>query len=264
MALATPISRPALRLAAGLGFIAVTLQALAGLTAAETESAACAQRNFQQAQARYQQAPADTSAAWQFGRACFDLAEFATNNAARASLAEQGIAACRLAAERNSALAPAHYYLAMNLGQLARTKGLSALELVDQMEREFSGARNLDEHLDWAGPDRNLGQLYLDAPTIVSIGSRTRAREHLRRAVELAPEYPENRLNLIEAYMKWGERTRASRELQMLEATWSAARTKFVGPAWAASWADWEARLKKLKQKIGEDTKPLETPREKQ
>ena len=38
---------------------------------------------------------AKATAAWQFGRACFDLAEFATNNTERASLAEQGIAACR-------------------------------------------------------------------------------------------------------------------------------------------------------------------------
>ena len=62
----------------------------------------------------------------------------------------------------------------MNLGQLARTRGLSALKLVDQMEREFTRARDLDEHLDWAGPDRNLGLLYGDAPVIGSIGSRTR------------------------------------------------------------------------------------------
>ena len=101
----------------------------------------------------------------------------------------------------------------MNLGQLARTKGLGALKLVDQMEREFSRARELDEQLDYAGPDRNLGLLYRDAPAIGSVGSRTRAREHLKRAVELAPQYPENRLNLIEAYLKWGERTGAYREL---------------------------------------------------
>ena len=92
----------------------------------------------------------------------------------------------------------------MNLGQLARTKGLGALKLVNQMEHEFTRARDLDEQLDWAGPDRNLGLLYRDAPAIGSIGSRTKAREHLKRAVELAPQYPENRLNLIEAYLQLG------------------------------------------------------------
>ena len=81
--------------------------------------------------------------------------------------------------------------------------------------------------------------------------------------MELAPQYPENRLNLIEAYSDWGEPTRAYREFQILEDIWPAARTNLVGKAWAASWADWEPRLKKLKKKIEEPTKPLGAPREK-
>lgn len=261
MALATPISRATIWLAGWLGIFAAINQGLAGSPTAETGFAAYAKRSFQEAQVRYRKAPGEAAAGWQFGRACFDLAEFATNHTERASLAEQGIAACRLALARDSNSAPAHYYLSMNLAQLARTKGLSALKLVDQMEVEFTRARDLDEHLDCAGPDRNLGLLYRDAPVIGSIGSRTRAREHLRRAVEVAPQYPENRLNLIEAYMKWGERTGAYRELQTLEAAWPAARTNFVGEAWAASWADWEPRLKKLKKKAEESGKPLGSPR---
>jgi hypothetical protein len=262
MPLATAISRAAISCWVCLCLLGGTNQVPAN-PAAETEFAAYAKKSLQEAQARYQKAPGEATAAWQFGRACFDLAEFATNKTQRASLAEQGIAACRLAIARESNSAPAHYYLAMNLGQLAQTKGLAALKLVDQIEREFTRAHNLDEHLDCAGPDRNLGLLYRDAPVIGSIGSRTRAREHLKRAVELAPQYPENRLNLVEAYLNWGERTGAYHELQALEAAWPAARTNFVGEPWAGSWADWEPRLKRLKKKIEEPTKVLGTPREK-
>ena len=149
----------------------------------------------------------------------------------------------------------------MNLGQLARTRGFSALKLVSQMQRSFLRAHDLDERLDWAGPDRNLGLLYADAPTIGSIGSRPRAREHLKRAAELAPQYPENRLNLIEAYLKWGEANNAQRELAALVGLWANARTAFNGEAWAASWADWEPRLKKLQKRIEAPPKPLEAPR---
>ena len=124
----------------------------------------------------------------------------------RAALAEQGIAACRQAIARESNSAPAHYYLGMNLGQLAQTKGLGALRLVNQMEREFTPGARAGRAVRLRGPDRNLGLLYRDAPAIGSVGSRSKAREHLERAVELAPQYPENRLNLIEAYLKWGER----------------------------------------------------------
>ena len=250
MALATPISWARIVFPVCLGLLAQTQQALADPPAAETGFAAYAQRNFQEAQAHYRDAPGEATAAWKFARACFDVADLATNKTERASLAEQGIAACQQAIARESNSAPAHYYLGMNLGQLARTKGLTALKLVDQMQREFTRARDLEEQFDWAGPDRNLGLLYRDAPAIGSIGSRTKAREHLKRAVELAPRYPENRLNLIEAYLQWGEPNNARRELAALEEVWPGARTNFVGEAWAASWADWEPRLKKLKKKI--------------
>jgi hypothetical protein len=131
------------------------------------------------------------------------------------------------------------------------------------MEKEFSLARQLDERFDHAGPDRGLGLLYLDAPTLGSIGSRTKARQHLRRAVELAPDYPENRLNLVEAYVKWSERADAGRELRTLEDQLPAARAAFTGPAWASSWTDWDQRLKKVKKRAEDSSKTLESPRQK-
>ena len=261
MALATPNSKATAWLTGCLVFLAWVNSALAGSPTAETQFAAYTKKCYQEAQARYQKSPGEAGAAWQFGRACFDMAELATNHADRASLAEQGIAACRSAIVRESNSAPAHYYLGMALGQLAQTRGLTALKLVDQMEREFIRARDLDERFDHAGPDRNLGLLYLDAPTLISVGNRTRAREHLKRAAELAPEYPENGLTLIEAYLKWGDRPGANRELQILEAAWPAARTNFVGEAWAASWADWKPRLTKLRKKLEGPSKVLGAPR---
>ena len=263
IAFATSISWARICLAGCLALLAGIEQAGADATAAETNFAAYAQRSFQEAEVRYREKPGEGTAAWQFGRACFDLAEFATNSTQRSFLAEQGIAASRLAISCQSNSAPAHYYLAMNLGQLARTKLLGALKLVDQMELEFNRAHDLDERIDCAGPDRNLGQLYRDAPVIGSVGSRTRAREHLQRAVELAPLYPGNRLILIEAYLNWGESTGAARELQILEECWPAARANFAGEAWAAKWADWEPQLNKLKKKIEDPKRPLGAPREK-
>ena len=94
----------------------------------------------------------------------------------RADIAQQGIAAAWQALARESNSAPAHYYLGMNLAQLAQTKMLGALKIVDRMEREFTTTRELDEHFDYAGADRNLGLLYRDAPSIGSIGNRSKAR----------------------------------------------------------------------------------------
>ncbi len=232
-------------------------------TAVTGDPAAAARRVFHEAQTLYRNEPRNGQAAWQFGRACFDLAEFASDSAERAELAEQGIAACQQLLEREPNLAPAHYYLGMNLGQLARTKGIGALKLVKQMEIEFSLARERDKTFDYAGPDRNLGLLYRDAPSIGSIGSRTKAKQHLEISVELAPDYPENRLNLAEAFLKWNDRNGAKRELKALDEDWSRARAKFSGPAWAASWGDWEKRRQNVRKKLEELSKPLESPRQK-
>jgi len=235
------------------------------VSAAEgADFAAAAKKNFWETQAQYKKLPENSQAAWQFARACFDVADYSTNSAERAKIAEQGIAACRRLIARESNSAPAHYYLGMNLGQLAQTKGLAALKIVNEMEREFSLARALDEHFDLAGPDRNLGLLYRDAPSFGSIGSRTKARRHLLRAAELAPDYPENRLNLIESYMKWGDSNGVQRELKALDELWPRARMALAGATWAPSWADWEQRLKKIKKKVGEASRTIEAPRQKQ
>lgn len=240
-------------------WIAVALAGLALLAsqaAADTNSAprnqllAHAQKTYDHAQKEFEAGPTNNVAAWQFARAAFNRAEFATNDTERAALAVQGIGACRKATERDPKCAPAFYYLGLNLGQLARTKLLGALPLVSEMERGFKTARQLDEHFDYAGPDRFLGQLYFQAPGWpASVGSQSKARKHLTRAVELAPDYPENRLNLAEAALKWRDKKLAQRELETLESLWPSAQTNFAGADWAAFWADWQPRYDKLREK---------------
>ena len=263
MPLATAISRAAISCWVCLRLLGGTNQALANPAVAETGFAAHAERSFQEAQARYQKAPGEAAAAWQFGRACFDLAEFATNKTAArfpGGTGHRGLPAgdCARVQLGSGPLLPRHESRAIGPDQ-----GAGRAQARGPDGAGIRPGKGLDEHLDYAGPDRNLGLLYCDAPVIGSIGSRARAREHLKRAVELAPRYPENQLSLIEAYLTWGERAGAIREFQALEEAWPAARTNFVGAAWTASWADWEPRLKKLKKKIEEPTKPLGAPSQK-
>ena len=217
---------------------------------------------FHRAQNQLQSNTNDPTAAWHFGRACYDFADFATNDTERASIAVQGIAASRQLLARQPKSAPGHYYLGMNLGQLARTEILGALKIVREMEREFKTADDLDEHFDYAGPARCLGLLYRDAPDWpASIGSRRKAREWLERAANLAPEYPENQLNLVESRLRWRERTEAEREWQTLDALWPAAQTNFVGEAWERSWADWTARKTAVEQSLAQGPQPVKPPK---
>jgi tetratricopeptide (TPR) repeat protein len=210
---------------------------------------------FDRTRAQHQSNTNDSTAALKFARACFNFADLATNETQRATLANQGITACHQWLAREPDSAPAHYYLAMNFGQLAQAEApsLAAYRLVREIEREFRKAAELDGHFDYGGPDRGLGLLYRDAPGWpLSIGSRHKAREWLEQAEKLAPDYPENHLNLAEAFLRWHDRTEANRELQALDAVWPVARTNLVGPAWEPSWADWSARREVVRKGLGE------------
>lgn len=252
--------------AAGL-WVALSLIAIAAPANADTDpnvrtQAAMRAENIFQAEQRSFAAQLSTNGpAWRYARACFDWAEFATNHTQRAELARLGIKASRDVIARNTRLVQGHYYLGMNLGQLARTKNLGALPLVDEMEVEFIAARKADESFDFAGPDRNLGLLYLEAPSIGSVGSRSKARTHLERAARLASTYPENRLNLAEARLRWRDAEGARRELSALESGMPRAREQFSGPEWIMAWADWEMRRQKLHAQLQTSAKPTTSPK---
>lgn len=220
-----------------------------------TQDAVFAQRAesaFNQAQGRYRSQMDNPVAAWEFGRACYDWADCATNKAQRAAVARKGIAACRQSLLFTNS-APAHYYLAMDMGQLAQSETLGALKLVRQMESEFLAAAGLDAALDFGGPERGLGLLYRDAPGWpLSIGNRARARKNLENAVKLAPDYPENVLNLAESELMWGEKAEAARQLAALDALWPAAQKALTGQHWEPSWSDWTNRRDALREKLGQ------------
>jgi len=196
------------------------------------------------ARERFQDDTNSVKAAWELGRALFDFSRITTNNSQQAEIAREGIQVCHHAISINPTSAPARYYLGMHFGQLADTiRNFSALKLVKEMEREFQTAAGLDQNLDYAGPHRSLGLLYFQAPVLISIGSRSKARKHLERAVELAPDYPDNRLNLAEAYLKWGDRVSARRELKAMETLCPEARKTLTGDEWTPEWAEWDSRL---------------------
>lgn len=224
--------------------------------------AARLEAEFRAAQTRYLSDTNNATNAWQFARASFNLSDSATNEAQRADIAKLGIAACKALVEREPKSAPGHYYLAMNLGELAEAEAPSfaAYRLVKEIEREFKTAVELDEHIDFAGPVRNLGLLYRDAPGWpISIGSKHKARELLERSVELAPGDPENHLNLAESLLRWKERDAALKELRALDTIWADAQKQFTGPAWEESWHDWSVRRETLRAKLddsSESTKP--------
>lgn len=211
-----------------------------------------AEMAFNQAQTRYRSQMDNPVASWEFARTCYDWADWATNKVQRATIAREGMAACHQSLQFTNSAA-AHYYMAMNMGQLARSESLGALKLVRQMESEFLIVAGLNSGIDFAGPARGLGLLYRDAPGWpLSIGNRGQSRKFLENAVKLAPNYPENVLNLAESELMWGEKSEAGKEFHALETLWPKAQKALTGQAWEQSWDDWSKRRDILRQKLGQ------------
>jgi hypothetical protein len=201
----------------------------------------------------------DLEAQWKFARACFDLADFVDTNTRREQISKEGIAASKKVIETSAGMVEGHYYLAMNLGELAETKSLGALRIVPQMETEFKTALALNADFDHAGPDRNLGMLYLQAPGWpTSVGSNSKSKQHLQAALKKSPDYPENLLNIIEAEIGWGEKTAALKHLEELDTLWPKATLALNAPEWQIDWADWENRRTTLRGKLAKTAKAAE------
>ena len=200
-------------------------------------------RQFREAQSGYEAARTNLAAVLAFSRACFEFAEFATNSAQRAVLAESGIAASRQALTLDPTNAAAFCSLGLNLGQLARTRTLGALKLVPQIETAWLTAARLDPKFNHAAPHRLLALLYEGAPGWpLSIGSRSEARTNFLKAVQLAPDYADNWLSFLEVCLDWNDLKTARSLIPKTTDAMAASRQQFNAPEWAWRLQDWEKR----------------------
>ncbi|HTB84046.1 MAG TPA: hypothetical protein VK742_10365 [Candidatus Sulfotelmatobacter sp.] len=218
---------------------------------------------FHRTQVTFQTNGQIASNCWIFARACFNLAEDATNSEQRADIAKYGIAACHQLLARDPNSAAGHYYLGMDEGEYADAEApsLTSYRLVHEMENEFLTAAKLDKNMDYGGAARCLGLLYRDAPGWpLSLGSRAKAHEWLVRAAVINPGYPENYLNLAEGDLRWHEGKEAEAALKKLDAIWPAAQTNLTGVGWIKNWSDWTSQRAAAKALLQKDFKHVSGP----
>ncbi|MDB4459256.1 hypothetical protein N9059_01655 [bacterium] len=213
-----------------------------------------ARENLKEARKNRDPGTATTFKAIMLARACFDLGEFTTHKATKADLAKEGIAAAEAALIDSPDSAHALFYLGMNHGQLARTKTLGALGEVKHIESNLLKGIEADSTFQNACNHLYLAILYKNAPGWpASIGSRTKARNHFESAVQLAPDYPYNRIRLIEALIDWKKIEAARLEWKVFDRLLPKLRKKYKSEDWKPVWETWDPRIKDIEKRLKED-----------
>ncbi|HNF27300.1 MAG TPA: hypothetical protein PKV80_22690 [Leptospiraceae bacterium] len=150
--------------------------------------------------------------------AYFYKALFETNPKRQKLFYEHGVNYGREAATLNPRAIYGNYWYASNVGMLGICRGIMAsLASIDPMKKSYEIVLKENEGFFFGGPHRALGRLYHMAPGWpISIGSKSKALFHLERAVELGPEFFNNRLFLAELYVDIGQKDKAKAELQWI------------------------------------------------
>jgi tetratricopeptide (TPR) repeat protein len=112
--------------------------------------------------------------------------------------------------EKNPGSGIGHYLHAYLVGKQAQFSPLNGLDLVPVLEQEALLALRLSPEVDSAGPDRMLGELYLQAPSApVSLGSITKSLKFFAEAVKIAPDFYLNHLGYGAALLEDDEKSEA-------------------------------------------------------
>ena len=188
-------------------------------------------------------APHNSQSLWRAARACYWLAERAgeaNDKPTQLKLAEQGIDFGKHAIAVDTERKEGYYYLALSYAMRADASPTTGLTLVPTMIKLLKRADEpVGPGLDYSGPDRVMGQIYLQAPPWpTSVGDVDEAMDHLEDACDDHPEFPENNLALGEAYLKIRKYGDARKHLN---------RVLAAQPA-----PDWAAELPRLQQRAQE------------
>jgi hypothetical protein len=157
--------------------------------------------------------------------------------------AEIGVNAARIAGvdENNP---EACYYFALNQGLIVHSQGLFGIKKLPEIVNALKIAQK-NGSIDYAGPIRVLGILYLKAPAWPSgIGDLDKSLDLLEQAVTKEPAFPQNYIFYAEALIEDDNHEKA---LQNLDIAYRLAVPEIWGIYYSKKW---RADIDELKKKI--------------
>lgn len=182
--------------------------------------------------------PASEETAWRLARALYWVGNHSSGEAQLQAL-EKAVESAQKAIALNPKSLPGHYWLGVCYGVYGKAKGImKSLSLVDPIKQEMALVMEMDPAYEDGGPHRVLGRLYHHLPGLVG-GSKSKAAEHLEKAVALGPQRWLNHLYLAQLYLDQDKKDQARELLQKIMA----------GPAQPGlepEYADWRAEAMKL------------------
>jgi tetratricopeptide (TPR) repeat protein len=126
----------------------------------------------------------DFQSAWKLSRVCYWIGTHATEAERRRAL-DRGVAAGEGAVRLADNRPEGHFWLAANMGTLAESSSiLQGLKYRGRIRSELERVIGIDPTWQGGSADAALGQWYFEVPWLLG-GSRTKAEEHLRRALAI-------------------------------------------------------------------------------
>jgi len=169
------------------------------------------------------------------------------------ALAQAGIRSADACLDKSPNLAGCYYWRAVNTGLYYKIRIIGYQDGIKKMISDCDKINSLDPSYNNAGAYRMLGEIYTQLPQTGAhpdsvIRDLVLAEQYLQKAVELAPDYPENHLALAEAL--YGQK-------KISESTAQLEKAKQLSPLWKTdiSYNEWTNNIGELQKKLAKAAK---------